>query len=189
MRTPESESLLCVGLVARSISRPAGRLASRKYKGQTQRIRNRLRYCIWHDWKKPERRRKNLLRLGVDHQHACSWSRTSMGGWRVAQSPILVTTVTLDRLQQRGYESMLDYYLKVAPQLNEPPPDRTGRAVYVTRTYSRGKGAPHHLQAVKLFTRLCVVFYKLTNVKIALANSAGASWGRLCPIPLTTLLS
>jgi RNA-directed DNA polymerase len=83
-------------------------------------VRNRLRYCIWHDWKKPERRRKNLLRLGVDHQHACSWSRTSMGGWRVAQSPILVTTVTLERLQQRGYESMLEYYLKVAPQLNEP---------------------------------------------------------------------
>jgi len=24
-------------------------------------LRNRLRYCIWHDWKKPERRRKNLI--------------------------------------------------------------------------------------------------------------------------------
>jgi RNA-directed DNA polymerase len=59
-------------------------------------IRNRLRYCIWHDWKKPERRRKNLLRLGVDQGHAYAWSRTRMGGWRVAQSPILVTTVTLE---------------------------------------------------------------------------------------------
>jgi RNA-directed DNA polymerase len=29
-------------------------------------LRNRLRYCIWHHWKKPERKRKNLLRLGVD---------------------------------------------------------------------------------------------------------------------------
>jgi RNA-directed DNA polymerase len=29
-------------------------------------IRNRLRYCIWTDWKKPERKRKNLIRLGVD---------------------------------------------------------------------------------------------------------------------------
>lgn len=25
----------------------------------------RLRYCIWYDWKKPERKRKNLIRLGV----------------------------------------------------------------------------------------------------------------------------
>ncbi len=23
--------------------------------------------CIWHDWKKPVRKRKNLIRLGVDH--------------------------------------------------------------------------------------------------------------------------
>ena len=47
-----------------------------------------------------------------------AWSRTRMGGWAVAQSPILVTTVTLERLNKRGYEAMLDYYLKVAPQLN-----------------------------------------------------------------------
>jgi len=31
----------------------------------------------------------------------------------VAQSPILTTTITLERLAKRGYESMLDYYLKV----------------------------------------------------------------------------
>jgi group II intron reverse transcriptase/maturase len=48
-------------------------------------IRNRLRYCIRADWKKPERKRKNLIRLGVDQAHAYSWSRTRMGGWAVAQ--------------------------------------------------------------------------------------------------------
>jgi RNA-directed DNA polymerase len=83
-------------------------------------VRNRLRYCIWHDWKKPERKRKNLMRLGVNYQHAYAWSRTRMGGWAVAQSPILVTTITLERLKKRGYESMLDYYLNVSPGLNEP---------------------------------------------------------------------
>jgi RNA-directed DNA polymerase len=83
-------------------------------------VRNRLRYCIWHDWKKPERKRKNLMRLGVNYQHAYAWSRTRMGGWAVAQSPILVTTITLERLKKCGYESMLDYYLNVSPGLNEP---------------------------------------------------------------------
>lgn len=73
-------------------------------------IRNRLRYCIWHHWKKPERKRKNLTRLGISSGQAYAWSRTNMGGWAVAQSPILITTVTLQRLQQRGYLSMLDYY-------------------------------------------------------------------------------
>ena len=79
-------------------------------------VRNRLRYCIWKDWKKAERRRKNLMRLGVDYHHAYAWSRTRKGGWAVAQSPIMTTTITLERLAKRGYESMLDYYFKVRPE-------------------------------------------------------------------------
>jgi RNA-directed DNA polymerase len=92
-------------------------------------IRNRLRYCIWTDWKKPERKRKNLLRLGVDHNHAYAWSRTRMGGWAVAQSPIMITTITLERLYKRGYEAMLDYYSMVSPGLNEPLYTRPVRTV------------------------------------------------------------
>ena len=92
-------------------------------------VRNRLRYCIWHHWKKPERKRKNLIRLGVDQDHAYSWSRTRMGGWAVAQSPILVTTITLNRLCKRGYEAMLTLYTKIAPHLNEPLYTRTVRTV------------------------------------------------------------
>ena len=75
-------------------------------------LRNRLRYCIWHDWKKPERKRKNLITLGIEMGQAYAWSRTRMGGWAVAQSPILKTTITIPRLKKRGYESMLEYYLK-----------------------------------------------------------------------------
>jgi group II intron reverse transcriptase/maturase len=92
-------------------------------------VRNRLRYCIWHNWKKPERKRKNLIRLGVDQAHAYGWSRTRMGGWAVAQSPILLTTVTLERLKKRGYEPMLEHYFKVSPQLNEPLYTRPVRTV------------------------------------------------------------
>lgn len=76
-------------------------------------LRNRLRYCIWHDWKKPERKRKSLICLGLEQGMAYAWSRTRMGGWAVAQSPILRTTITETRLKKRGYESMLDYYQKV----------------------------------------------------------------------------
>ena len=92
-------------------------------------VRNRLRYCIWHNWKKLERKRKNLLRLGVDHHHAYVWSRTGKGGWAVAQSPIPGTTITLERLRKRGYESMPEYYFKVSPQLNEPLYTRPVRTV------------------------------------------------------------
>lgn len=84
-------------------------------------LRNRLRYCIWHDWKKPERKRKNLIRLGVDQDHAYAWSRTRKGGWAIAQSPILNTTITLKRLKQRGYQSLTEVYTELNPSLCEPP--------------------------------------------------------------------
>ncbi len=90
---------------------------SAKLKALDEWLRNRLRYCIWHDWKKPERKRKNLIRLGMDHDRAYAYSRTRMGGWAVAQSPILRTTITLSRLRRRGYESMLSYYQKLIPEI------------------------------------------------------------------------
>jgi len=70
------------------------------------------------------------------HDHAYQWSRSRMGGWRIAQSPIWVTTITLERLRKRAYESLLSYYEKVVLHLNEPPPD--GRAGPCTRPVSAG---------------------------------------------------
>jgi hypothetical protein len=60
------------------------------------------------------------MRLGVNGKLAYLWSKSNMGGWAVAQSPILVTTITLERLKKRGYETLLDYYEKVSILLNEP---------------------------------------------------------------------
>jgi RNA-directed DNA polymerase len=92
-------------------------------------IRNRLRYCIWHHWKKPERKRKNLIRLGIEQGQAYAWSRSRMGGWAIAQSPILGTTITLDRLKKRAYVSLLDIFKQISPQFNEPPSTRPVRTV------------------------------------------------------------
>jgi len=76
-------------------------------------VRRRLLRCIWHDWKKPNRKMKNLIRLGINPNMAYAWSRTRMGGWAVACSPILGTTITLSRLGKRGYTPLLSYYLEV----------------------------------------------------------------------------
>ena len=76
-------------------------------------LRCRLRYCIWHHWKKPNKRMRSLIRLGRHPQEAYAWSRTRLGGWRVACSPILGTTITVKRLKQRGYVPFEEYYLKV----------------------------------------------------------------------------
>ncbi len=68
-------------------------------------VRNRLRYCIWKHWKKPNKRMRSFIRLGVPQGQAYAWSRSRMGGWAIAQSPIMVTTITIKRLQQKGYVS------------------------------------------------------------------------------------
>ena len=90
---------------------------SSKLKTLDEWLRNRLRYCIWHDWKKPDRKRRNLIRLGMDKERAYAYSRTRMGGWAVAQSPILRTTITLSKLRRRGYESMFSYFQKMIPEI------------------------------------------------------------------------
>jgi hypothetical protein len=50
-----------------------------------------------------------------------------MGGWAIAEGPILGTTITMERLAKRGYESLFSYYEKVSPQFNEPLYKRPAR--------------------------------------------------------------
>jgi group II intron reverse transcriptase/maturase len=81
-------------------------------------LRNRLRYCIWHHWKKPNKKMRSLIRLGIKPNQAYAWSRTNMGGWAVAQSPILGTTITIKRLKRRGYIPMSEYFNSISPNYN-----------------------------------------------------------------------
>jgi hypothetical protein len=98
--------------------------------------------------------------LGIDHDHAYAWSRTRMGGWAVAQSPILGTTITLIRLAKRGYKSMLESYLKVSPQFNEPSRfDRDGI-----------RGAPRQLMLAGPSTRLWAGFLILQEMSVISIN-------------------
>jgi group II intron reverse transcriptase/maturase len=92
-------------------------------------VRSRIRYCIWHNWKKPIRRRKSLIRMGIDPQRARLWSHTRLGGWAVARSPILKTTITNERLVRRGYQAMSTLFATIAPHPNEPLYTRPVRTV------------------------------------------------------------
>ena len=75
-------------------------------------VRCRLRYCIWKQWKRPRRRYRAFLQLGVEESWARRFAWSRMGGWRIACSPIMGTTVTEERLRQRGYIPFLECYLK-----------------------------------------------------------------------------
>jgi len=73
-------------------------------------IRSRLRYCIWKHWKKPNKRMRSYIRMGINPGMAYAWSRSRMGGWAQACSPIMKTTVTTQRLKRRGYIAFAEYF-------------------------------------------------------------------------------
>ena len=90
-------------------------------------IRSRLRYCIWKDWKRPKRRLRAFLQLGVKPSWAKRYAYSRKGGWRIVNSQIMKMTVTEDRLRQRGYIPFLEYYLKVKHQKSSKSPTKKRR--------------------------------------------------------------
>ena len=52
-------------------------------------IRSRLRYCIWKAWKRPKRRIRAFLQLGVEPSWARRYAYSRKGGWRIAGSPVM----------------------------------------------------------------------------------------------------
>jgi RNA-directed DNA polymerase len=75
--------------------------------------RRRIRMVIWKQWKRIRTRLKNLIKLDVDKSKAWEWANTRKGYWHIANSYILATTITNERLRKAGYVFFSDYYRKV----------------------------------------------------------------------------
>jgi group II intron reverse transcriptase/maturase len=88
-----------------------------KCKGIVERIdiwiRQRLRMCIWKQWKKVRTRYKNLKKLGLEHYQAIRFANTRKGYWRVANSVILNTTLTNQFFSDIGLKSLVHQYIKI----------------------------------------------------------------------------
>ena len=76
-------------------------------------VRRRLRMYIWKQWKKNTARFKNLMKLGVAKRKAWEWANTRKSYWHTANSWILATTITNERLELRGYADIYKKYEKV----------------------------------------------------------------------------
>lgn len=72
-------------------------------------MRRRIRMYIWKQWKKVRTRIKMLHRLGLDKSTSIKLANTRKSYWRTANSQILNTTVTNDRLKQAGYIFFSEY--------------------------------------------------------------------------------
>jgi hypothetical protein len=77
-------------------------------------LRRRLRMCIWKQWKRIRTKFVNLQKLGTPRQKAWEHANTRKGYWHTANSWILSTTITNDRLKQAGYIFFTDCYRSVS---------------------------------------------------------------------------
>ena len=62
----------------------------------------RIRIILWHQWKRPKTRYRQLLKLGVPGHKARLWASSSKGPCRTGHSPILQTTITHRWLDRQG---------------------------------------------------------------------------------------
>ena len=79
-------------------------------KDMDKHIRYRLRMCIWKQWKTPQNREKNLVKLGIDKNTA---RRVAYTGQRIAyvcNKGAVNVAINNKRLASFGLVSMLDYY-------------------------------------------------------------------------------
>lgn len=77
-----------------------------------ERIRTRLRMCIWKFWKKPRRRMVNLIKLGINSNWAKCTAYSRKGYARLCGSGAVVNAISKERLTQFGLVSMYDYYVE-----------------------------------------------------------------------------
>jgi RNA-directed DNA polymerase len=75
--------------------------------------RRRLRMVIWKQWKRIKTKLSNLTKLGMKQSKAWEWANTRKSYWHIANSYILATTITNERLRKAGYVFFSDYYRKV----------------------------------------------------------------------------
>ena len=73
-------------------------------------IRRRLRMYIWKQWRKPRTRVQNLIKLGMPEWQAYRNGNSRKGYWEISGSGILHHTITNKRLEQAGYESILNRF-------------------------------------------------------------------------------
>jgi hypothetical protein len=53
--------------------------------------------------------------LGIKKPKALEYANTQKGYWQTANSPILSTSISNERLKRAGYLFFTDYYLEVSP--------------------------------------------------------------------------
>jgi group II intron reverse transcriptase/maturase len=70
--------------------------------------RRRLRAILWHQWKKPKARARNLIRLGIPPVKAWEWAYSGKKAWRMSGSPPLQRALDNTYWRAQGLVSLAE---------------------------------------------------------------------------------
>ena len=71
-------------------------------------VRRRLRAILWHQWKKPKARARNMIRLGAPADKAWEWAYTNKKAWRISRSAPLQRTLDNAYWRAQGLVSLAE---------------------------------------------------------------------------------
>ncbi len=81
-------------------------------KGIDEWMRRRIRMVFWKKWKRVRTRWRNLRKLGVSNSNAGILACSRKGYWRIADSPIMKTALSNEKLEKAGFQFFYSYYSK-----------------------------------------------------------------------------
>lgn len=73
-------------------------------------LRRRFRCYIWKQWKRPGKRARSLIQLGIPEWQAWAVSNCRKAYWHMAKNGHVQRAISKERLVQAGYYSILDRY-------------------------------------------------------------------------------
>lgn len=74
-------------------------------------IRRRVRLCYWKDWKRPGKRRRMLIKLGVESHRVKLASRSRKGCWRMSSNSLVQRALSDNWLKERGVASLSELWI------------------------------------------------------------------------------
>ena len=78
-------------------------------------LRRRIRMCYWKQWRRPRKRRRELIRLGVPIRQAIRHARSRKGYWHMSKTIASGVGLTNAWLAEQGMLSMKTLWSELAP--------------------------------------------------------------------------
>jgi RNA-directed DNA polymerase len=77
--------------------------------------RRRIRMCYWKQWRRPRKRRRELIRLGFPIRQAIRHARSRKGYWLMSKTIARRVGLTNAWLAEQGLLSMKTLWSQLAP--------------------------------------------------------------------------